>query len=363
MNSSAYHRWPARTLPLLYGTFPSPLLSWIRSMKRLHVYRSLLVVALSALPFCITPFNATAAEAPATDLQAKLEALVQRARPGNMGIAVLDLQSGKTWGVNTDQAYPMMSVFKPPVAAAVLDRIEHGQNSFDQTVTVTRADLENGVIRDHFKGQQATFTVRELLTDAVSKSDNTSVDVLIRLIGGPAVVQSYLHAHGIEGLHVDRGEAGNALLFEALQAGEQPPANETDAQQDQRYLRGYHLFMADPGNRSTPDAAVLFLRKLWRRELLSPASTAYLLNLMYAQTMPNRLRAGLPKGLRLADKCGTSTTVDGLTAAYNDIGIMTWPDGHTVIVAAFLSGSNAPEEQRHALYVDLAKTVAASLHP
>jgi beta-lactamase class A len=332
-------------------------------MKRFHLFRSTLVMALLALPFFTLPCSTAAAEAPATDLQAKLEALAQRARPGTMGIAVLDLQSGKTWRINADQRYPMMSVFKPPVAAAVLDRIERGKNSFDQTVTVTRSDLESGTIKDHFKGQQATFTVRELLDYAVSKSDNTAVDALIRFIGGPSVVESYLRAHGIEDLRIDRDEAGNSRLFNVLKPGETAPANETDAQQDERYRRGNRMFMADPGNRSTPDAAVLFLHKLWQRELLSPASTTYLLNLMYAQTMPNRLRAGLPAGVRLADKCGTSATVDGITAAYNDIGIMTWPDGHTVIVAAFLTGSNAPEDQLHALYVDLAKTIAASLHP
>jgi beta-lactamase class A len=337
-------------------------------MKYLPLYRSMLVMALVVLPICSFSPNVMAADAPnsaasADDLQSKLETLAQRARPGIMGISVLDLQSGKTWRVNADQAYPMMSVFKPPVAAAVLDRIEHGKNSFDQTVTVTRADLEYGTIRDHFKGEQATFTVRELLEYAVSKSDNTAVDALIRFIGGPSVVESYLQAHGIEGLRVDRDEAGNSRLFNVLQRGEKPPANETAAQEQQRYVRGNHLFLADPGNRSTPDAAVLFLHKLWQRELLSPKSTTYLLNLMYAQTMPNRLRAGLPPGVRLADKCGTSATVDGLTAAYNDIGIMTWPDGHTVIVAAFLTASNAPEDQRHALYVDLTQAIAKSLHP
>jgi beta-lactamase class A len=164
-------------------------------------------------------------------------------------------------------------------------------------------------------------------------------------------------------LHVDRDEAGNTRLFEALRPGESAPANETDAQQDQRYQRGYRLFLADPGNRSTPNAAMLFLHKLWQRELLSPASTTYLLDLMYAQTTPDRLRAGLPPQVRLADKCGTSATVNGLTAAYNDIGILTWPNGHTVIVAAFLTASNAPEDARHALYVELAKTIAASLQP
>ncbi|GGA15291.1 class A beta-lactamase [Dyella caseinilytica] len=329
---------------------------------------SALAATLFALTSAATPSGANATDlhvtaASQTNLQTQLEMLARRARPGTLGIAVLDLDSGKTWRVNADQSYPMMSVFKPAVAAALLDRIERGQNNFDQTVTLTRADLENGIIRKQFQGTQMTFTVRQLMSYMVSQSDNTSVDALLKLMGGPAVVASYLHAHGIDDLRVDRGEAGNAQLFEALRPGETLPANETDAQQDQRYLRGYHMFLADPGNRSTPDGAVLFLRKLWQRRLLSSASTQYLLDLMYAQTMPNRLMSGLPAGVKLADKCGTSETWDGLTAAYNDIGIMTWPDGHTVIVAAFLTASNAPEDQRHALFVELAKSISAALHP
>lgn len=337
-------------------------------MRRYHFSRSVLSATLLALSVVSLSPTAMAGDvptavAPAGDLQAKLDALAQRARAGTFGIAVLDLQSGKTWSVNADRAYPMMSVFKVPVAASMLDRIEHGQNSFDQTVTITRAELQSGTIRDHFQGERMTFTVRELLTDAVSKSDNTAVDALIKFMGGPTIVENYLRTHGIDGLHVDRGEAGNLLLFEALRPGETAPANETDDQQNQRLLRGYQLFLADPGNRSTPDAAVLFLRKLWQRELLSPKSTQYLLNLMYGQTIPNRLRAGLSANVRLADKCGTSETVNGLTAAYNDIGILTWPDGHTVIVAAFLTASNASEDERHALFVDLAHDLTNALHP
>lgn len=330
-------------------------------MKRFRIRRAMLTASLLALTAICLPPSARAADPAA--LQGQLNALAQRARPGSMGISVLDLQSGKTWRVNADQSYPMMSVFKAPVAATVLDRIEHGQNSFDQTITLTRADLENGIIRQQFHGAQMRFSVRQLLGYMVSQSDNTAVDALLRLIGGPAVVQSYLHAHGIDGLHVEHDEAGNTRLFNALAIGEQAPANETDAQQDQRYLRGYRMFLADPGNRSTPYAAVLFLHKLWQRELLSPASTTYLLDLMNAQVVPNRMRAGLPEGVRLADKCGTSDTIDGLTAAYNDIGILTWPDGHTVIVAAFLSASNSPEAERERLYVDLAKSVTTALHP
>lgn len=66
---------------------------------------------------------------------------------------------------------------------------------------------------------------------------------------------------------------------------------------------------------------------------------------------------------RLADKSGTAPEIDGLSAAYNDIGIMTWPDGHAVIVAAFLSGSNASAKQRDAMFAELARDVAKATHP
>jgi beta-lactamase class A len=314
-----------------------------------------------------TPLTASAAAPSVTQahaaLQAQMNNLATRALPGTFGIAVLDLQTGETWQVNADKAYPMMSVFKAPVAATVLSRIEHGQNTFDQLVTVTRAELGYGPIRDQFKGERMTFTVRQLLAAAVSKSDNSAVNALIQFIGGPAVVTAYLREHGIVGMRVDRDEAGIARLFEDLGPNDSLPADETDAQQDLRYKRGYARFMADPDNRSTPIAAMTFLQKLWHNELLSPASSKYLLDLMYAQTLTHRLRSGLPPGVKLADKSGTSGEVDGLSAAYNDIGIMVWPDGHAVVVAAFMTGSNLPPTQRDAMYAELARDVAKATHP
>jgi beta-lactamase class A len=75
------------------------------------------------------------------------------------------------------------------------------------------------------------------------------------------------------------------------------------------------------------------------------------------------MRQGLPRGVQLADKCGTSYTLAGLTAAYNDIGILTWPDGHRVIVVAFLMASPASKTERDALFADLARTVATTPRP
>ncbi|MGH8290336.1 MAG: serine hydrolase [Steroidobacteraceae bacterium] len=140
-------------------------------------------------------------------------------------------------------------------------------------------------------------------------------------------------------------------------------SDETPQQKAARLRRGYAAYLKDPRDRTTPDAAARFLRKLWQGQLLSPASTRGLVNFLYRQTIPDRLRAGIPPTVRFADKCGTSFTLDGVTAAFNDIGILTWPDGHTVIVAAFLMASRASEERRRMLFERIAQAVVSDLHP
>ncbi len=331
-------------------------MKWLQAFTLMFAFSSMGTTALPAT-------SRSTADVCTACLQHRLDKLVRRARPGILGIAVLDLQSGTKWRANARHAFPMMSVFKAPVAAAVLSRIDAGELSMDRMVNVEREGLESGTIRDHFRGEHMQFSVRQLLSFAVSESDNTAVDVLLKVVGGPDVVTAFLRAHGIEGMRVDMGESGISGVFEGLEQGQQLPVKESAAQELQRLRRGYRAYLTDPRNRSTPDAAVSFLQKLWNRELLTPASSTYLLKLMYTQTTPRRLRAGLPSDVRLADKCGTSYTLEDRTAAFNDIGILTWPDGHTVLVAAFLTASPASKKERNAIFADLAHDVAAALHP
>jgi beta-lactamase class A len=283
------------------------------------------------------------AAAPASSLQKELNGLARQARPGTLGITVSDLKTGRTWQVNADRSYPMMSVFKAPLGAAVLSESDQGKLSLDRAVIIGREDLmTTGVseIARTFHGDRETFTVRQLLAAAVSDSDNTAADVLLDLVGGPGAVTAFVRAHGIAHMRVDRSEEEIAREFQQ---------------------QGYAAYLRDPRDRATPDDAALFLQKLWRGNLLSAASTRHLLRLLYAQTVPDRLRAGIPARVRFADKCGTSYTIGGVTAAFNDIGILTWPDGHTVILAAFLTASDAPVTRMNALYRSIAQTIVRAV--
>lgn len=299
-------------------------------------------------------------------LQRTLARYAAEARPGTLGVAVRDLQTGRTWEINAAEAFPLMSVFKAPLGATVLSESDRGTLSLGRTVRITRSDLMTAGlshIAATFRGTEETFTVGQLLEAAVSHSDNTAANVLLELVGGPGAVTAFLRSHGIGGMRVDRGEEEIAEQFQVSAGQKAEESRQTAVERDARLRGGYEAFLKDPRDRATPVAAVRFLEKLWRGKLLSPNSTRHLLGLLYGQTIPDRLRAGIPSAVRLADKCGTSYSVDGMTAAFNDIGILTWPDGHTVILAVFLKASHAPEDRMNALFKGIAQAVTTDLYP
>jgi len=80
---------------------------------------------------------------------------------------------------------------------------------------------------------------------------------------------------------------------------------------------------------------------------ISPVANAFLLQTMTgAVTGAGRLRAGFPPGTVLAHKTGSSGTHGGITAATNDIGLVTLPDGRRLAIAVFVTDSRADEDTR-----------------
>lgn len=313
-------------------------------MNRRHV-----LLALAGLPGLARAQDRQA-------FQAQLDALAERAKPGTLGVSVLDPRSDASWRVNADRLYPMGAVINVPIAVLVLARIDQGELSADRGVVLTRADLRGGwsPLARAFRGDRMSFTVADLLTRAVSGSDNTAADALLGLVGGPEAVTAFLRVHGIEGMRVDLDHRGIARLAEGEGTG--PPGESRSARQ----RRGFEEFLRDPRNTSTPTAAAAFLDKLRRGELLKPDSTRELVLMMTEEQTPRRLLAGIRGGVMLAHKTGTSRVFEGVSGGFNDIGILAWPDGRSVIVAAFLTESPAPEREREALFADLARLVGST---
>lgn len=263
----------------------------------------------------------------------------------------------------------MQSVFKLPLGAVVLSRVDQGLISLRDTVRLSPADLSPpySPIAARYPARSA-YTVAELLVAAAGGSDNTAADVLMAMVGGPAAVTNWLEEHGIRGMRVDRYEREFQIELNAM-----PPfrpewatdsaflaaLNAVPAAERQRATRAY---LADARDTSTPLGSVLFLEKLVHGELLSAQSTDGLLRIATETTTgARRLRAGIPAEASVAHKTGSARPDMGLNPAINDIGILTLAGGRRIAVAAYLAGTTMPYTSAEDLLADVARAVIASL--
>ena len=272
---------------------------------------------------------AMAAGGDLTGLAAELDRIA-RETDGTLGAAVRLVETGETVVWNGDGRFPMQSVYKAPIGMAVLHEVDAGRLSLDAPIRVEAADLVpsgmHSPLRDaHPKG--GVVPLRELLRLSVEESDGTASDVLLRLVGGKAKAQGYLSSLGVEGIRIET----------------------TEGEMGRDYQAQYRSW-------ATPGSAVDWLAALQQGKDLSPKSRALLLGWMTAtKTFPTRLKGRLPAGTEVAHKTGSSGSREGVSAATNDIGIITLPDGRHLAVAVFLRDSKADDAARNAAIAKVAR--------
>ena len=250
---------------------------------RLPLISGLLVSCLAA-PFVLSS-PAAASSPQLMGLERELSVLVAT-RPGEYGIAALDLRDGSIVTVNGDTSFPMASTIKVAIAAAYLSQVDRGQRSLDDII-----------------GGRSAAKLMELM---IIRSDNLATDQMLATLGGPTAVQEWLSSRGITGIRFDRTIA--QLL------------------RDRGHVR-------DNRDVATPTAMVTLLARLDSGAFLSAESRTVLLGLMSrCETGTRRIRALLPVGTPVENKTGT---LNGVT---NDVGFITMPDGHRVAVAVFARG-------------------------
>lgn len=325
-----------------------------------------------ALAACHRTERLTASHTPRLDmkrLDAEVGAIAARAAPGVLGFGLMNLESGEFWVRLGDRTFPMMSVFKLPLGAAALAEVDAARLDLHEIIALSDKDLSPSLspIAQAWPAQ-ASYTIDQLLVACVRDSDNTAADVLMKRIGGPGAVTAWLQSQKITEVRVDRYEREiqpDTYAMASFRPDWRTPAAFAAAQATvppARRHAGALAYMSDPRDSSTPRGMLQLLAKLDRGGLISQASTRRLVTLMAQTTRgADRIRAGLPKAAAFAHRPGTSGTDQGLTPAFNDVGIFTLPDRRSYAVAAFLVGSTAPEAARATLFADLGRTAVRSV--
>ncbi len=131
---------------------------------------------------------------PAALLEAKLMERIRQIDQrfdGVMGVAILDLSTGKTLALNGDLVTTQASLIKVPILAAAFQKIESGALALDQKVEMTEKDKAggSGTLDARLGPQPVSVTVEELLTLMIRDSDNTATNKVIALTGMDSVNQ------------------------------------------------------------------------------------------------------------------------------------------------------------------------------
>jgi len=234
------------------------------------------------------------------------------ASQGRIGVAALDLTSGRTVSVLGDQPFPMASTSKVAIVATFLDGVDKGRwkltDRFPMMMPVGSARF-SGAKAPVRPGQMlAASTLIEL---AITRSDNHATDALLAVVGGPTAVTRWIRSTGISGVRLDRDIA--TLVRDD---GEFDPAR-----------------IVDPRDSATPQGMVQLLRGLYEGRWLTTSSRRVLIGAMErCLTGRHRIRAGMPEGVRVAHKTGT------LNNTSSDVGFIHSPDGRVIAVAIYVTG-------------------------
>jgi beta-lactamase class A len=265
------------------------------------------------------------------ELRNQIEQIAAAAQ-GRVGVAATLLETGESISFHPDEHFPMQSVYKLPIGMAALQQVDAGKIHLAQRVRVERSDFvragQHSPVRD--KNPNGTeLSVGELLRFMVSESDGTASDVLLKLVGGAEVVSKFLNELKVTEIVVANTE------------------KEIGQDRETQYR-----------NWASPQGAIALLRALHERRGLSEQSQALLLKLMIeSPTGPKRLKGLLPANTIVAHKTGTSGTVNGVTAATNDIGLVTLPNGRHLAIAVFVADSPADSTTREGVIARITRAV------
>ena len=243
---------------------------------------------------------------------------------GRLGVSVLDTNTGAPIHHRGDERFPMCSTFKVLAAAAILKDVGAKLEGLERRVRIEQADLVeySPATSKHVGGEG--MSLRELCEAAITLSDNTAGNALLKNIGGPAGLTSFARSLGDETTRLDRIET---------ELNEAAPG--------------------DPRDTTTPNAMAANFRRLLLGDALVPEGRDQLIKWLVAnKTGDSRLRAGLPQGWRVGDKTGS-----GQRETANDVAIVWPPERSPIIIAVYLTGASLDPNGRNDVIASVGREV------
>lgn len=257
---------------------------------------------------------------------------------GYLGLSAIHIESGLTLELNEKDHFPMASTVKVAVALTVMEMEESGEIKEGEMLEVNPEDVSIEYPEVPWGGHSgASFSIANLLEMMITRSDNTSTDVLLKRIGGMETVRKFLSEKmGIKvGDEASGGEINpvyNTKGFlqlawpELFDFNDPTPLAVKYANLDTEKPRLAALYQASlmppnpealdnaPRDKASPAGMAKMLAKVAKCEGVSARTKTRLFDVMERCLDKRRWRAGLPSGVKAGNKSGT------IRGCQNDIG-------------------------------------------
>ncbi|MEU5410037.1 class A beta-lactamase [Nocardia asteroides] len=286
------------------------------------------VLALIAVAASACSTEATAPSSTAAAADALAFAALESTYDARLGLSVLDTGTDRVVAYREHERFPMASTFKGLACGALLQAHPLATGYFEQVIRYTAADI---VVNSPETEQHIDtgMTVTALCDAAITQSDNTAGNLLLRLLGGPEGFTAFLRTLGDQVSRLDRWEP--------------------------------ELNTAVPGDeRDTTTAAALaadYRALVVGAALAEPERAQLAAWLKASRTGAKRIKAGLPADWTVGDKTGTPAYGSALDVA------VAWPPGRAPLVLAVLTTRTEKDaDPVNELVAEATKTAVASLN-
>lgn len=245
-----------------------------------------------------------------------------------LGVFAVDTDSGHEVSYRKDEKFALASTFKGIACGALLKQHPLHTGYWD---TVAHFGQEDVVAASPISSQrvESGMTISELCHAAITASDNTAANQLLKQLGGPAAVTAFMRSIGDQVSRLDRWETDLNTNI---------PGDERDT--------------------TTPAALAADYRALVLGDVLGQPERDQLKAWLVANTTgAQRIRAGLPPGWTVGDKTGTPAY-----GGNNDVAIA-WTELGGPIVISMLATKTEPDATTdNALLADATRLVVNSLN-
>lgn len=240
-----------------------------------------------------------------------------------VGISISLIESPDTLTYRGDERFPLLSVYKFPIAIAVLKEMDRGNLWMEKYTHINKdsvfAGEEEKYTENNFPGGR--ITIGQLVTLMLVQGSNTACDQLLEVLKGPANLQPYLDDLDIRDMAITSTE---------------------------RELNADSLKKDD--NWTTPLEMNRLLTTAYAGDYLSVKNHDFLWDKMTETvTGAGRIKGLLPKDTKVAHRTGTGF------GSYNDAGIIFLPGGKHLVISVFIADAQDTAERCNAAIAKIAK--------